>query len=170
MKSSQSLRKNICCQNQAISAFSPHAMYKLCKTFLLWVILYAGIAHSRNGCRQCEGFETIWFRNKASLADATAYMRASLGNCATGNDYSILLAVGTVCDDCVGRCPDDKLICYRWWFDLRIWRYCGNGARLMLDKRSFCNNGLCSFKDFLSLECLKSVECRGDCKCRTCGC
>lgn len=169
-------------------------MTDFCKSFFILVLFLVSFGYGRNGCRQCTGEKAVTIMDYVTEAQALLYVRASFGNCATGNEYEF---TGSVHNNCETRClknprnpsapcsyPKEPL-CKNWVFSMTIWRYCGNGGEVYLrkvDQGSFdprvhrprpnypCFNGLCAYQDDLHLECTKSVDCHGKCDCPACVC
>lgn len=147
---------------------------------LLLISLLSCSSVAKNGCRQCTGFKTISFGVYTSQSAAFAYFRASLGNCATGDDYQ-LIRVETV--DCIRHCDNAAVeghhtfcgrysdySCKHWTFILKAWRYCGNGPSVNFSVDNNCIGSKCALSESLSLVCSRSVECKGTCDCGLCGC
>lgn len=105
-------------------------------------------------CRQCHGFQTITFVNKVTTAQATNFMKKSLGSCATGGDYAI------------SSITQDGL---KFTFGLQIWRYCGTGGSNWVNKKDHCIDKICSVADSRRLTCTKSVKCGYSSDCYSCG-
>lgn len=139
-------------------------MLNIIKVLVVLVSLFAGSLAGKNSCRQCVGNYNLQFPNYVSRAQATSFMKTSMGSCATGNDYNIV-DVGP--GDCAGG---NKNLCRVWVFNLRVWRYCGNGGSVDLKKTNHGIGSLVASLDELSLTCTQSVECRGSCNCAECGC
>lgn len=141
-----------------------------------------GLAASHNSCRQCMGNQAITFKTRVSQDSATSFFKASLGSCATGNDYYVQLVEPSDClIPCVVEAIDNnkrrycqkfgEKVCLTYKFNIRVWRYCGNGGSVTLNKGAHCSiQGFCVASDSLSLSCNRSVQCRGDCTCSNCGC
>lgn len=146
--------------------------------FTSLIALYALIsgAWARNGCRQCQGQQTITFDQRVNQAMATAFFGASIAPCATGQQYDILWVENGNCHtDCVmpqgNKCLKYGLAyCTTWTFKLRVWRYCGNGQFARLHKKPYCYHGFCATVDNLELNCYQSVDCKETCHCEQCGC
>lgn len=123
--------------------------------------LLAACAFADNSCRQCSGQILMIFASYLSEAQATQFLKTSLGSCATGNDY-VLLKPGS--NDCMGnRCKD-------WFFSIVAWRYCGNGPKVVIKKDNHGIGDVLAYQDYMTLVCTKSVRCHGDCNCAQCGC
>lgn len=127
---------------------------------VLW--LFSHLVLARNGCRQCIGFQRITFPDFTDVLTATNFFRSSLGGCATGNQYDLLVSAGNDCDSS-GNCKN-------WEFKVQIWRYCSNGGDVSYPKGHHCIDKVCSLYDTLSLSCVKSVKCYSKCYCDQCAC
>lgn len=154
--------------------------YQLMITFTkLLVVLTTLLAvrAGKNSCRQCVGSQSLLFNAYTHPIDALNLFESSLGSCATGKDYEVTSVVEDNCTEpcldpvpyreCRNRAPK---VCKKYTFNLKVWRYCGNGGSVSLRKTNHCSAGVCSASDYLSLTCYQSVECRGDCNCAQCGC
>lgn len=137
--------------------------------------LYAALGSCRNSCRQCQGVQRLSFDYYTREDVATNFWKASIGNCATGAELDV---IGKLNTDCRGYCvewSDDECvkfidICKNWFFTLKIWRYCGNGGSVNMNKGKHCINNICATQDNFSFSCSHSVDCHGDCHCDQCGC
>lgn len=150
------------------------------RTLCILIPFFAGLALCARSCRQCTGSQTISFDNYITGPQAEAFFKASIGNCATGADFEIQSTLSSVCQTscavkqvdpnrtiCVTQGPQ---VCKVWTFDVKAWRYCGNGRSVKLNKGRHCIGSLCAASDNLDLNCVRSVHCRGDCDCNKCGC
>lgn len=155
-------------------------MLNVFKALFIFTGLIAIAAAGHNSCRQCKGAQTITLNTRVGNAQALAFFKASIGNCATGGDLEVTSALGS---DCEVPCATNRemphttycvlwapRVCRIWTINVKVWRYCGNGGLVNLKKANHCSGGLCASSDNLSLTCWKSVECRGDCNCGSCGC
>lgn len=140
-------------------------MLPFLKALTILIFFFLEQATSLKSCRQCSGAERITFNTYVSYDQSLAFFRTSLGGCATGNDYLVLVSYFSDCMSHTG-----PPLCKYWVYVVKIWRYCGNGGRVSLDKGIHCSDNLCAIYDNLSLSCTKSVECRGECTCAQCGC
>lgn len=120
---------------------------------------------ARNGCRQCVGAKAITFKPYVTRDQAEQYVKASFGDCATGNDYTYL-GVNSVTDTC--QPGTNPVECKTWMVGFNVWRYCGNGPSVILNKFDVCSDGWCVVSDKLKLECSKSVECDNKCTLNLC--
>lgn len=144
------------------------------------VAVFWGFVVARNGCRQCTGTHSIRFNGYANELQATSFLHATLGSCATGNDLESLVILATECTlPCIEAqySPTKRkclkygpLACKAWEFDLTVWRYCGNGGAVSVTKGNHNIDTWYVEEDTLQLTCVKSVECRGTCHCNQCGC
>lgn len=150
------------------------------RTVCILIPFFAGLVLSGKSCRQCTGSQTLSFDNYISESQAVAFFKASIGNCATGGDFEIQSTLSSICEIsciteqvepkttfCVNRGPQ---VCKVWTFGVKAWRYCGNGRAVKLNKGKHCIGHLCAASDNLDLNCVQSVNCRGDCDCKKCGC
>lgn len=154
-------------------------MTYLSKSLFAFILLLAGFALSHNSCRLCAGDQRIIFDKFTFENEAVAFLKASLGNCATGADFEITRVRR---QNCVDPCTTGvvktwtncaafgNFACKYYIFDVKIWRYCGNGGFVRLTKGGHCIGPRCATLDTLAISCTKSVECRGDCDCVACGC
>lgn len=144
-------------------------------------LLIIGQALSKNGCRACEGTQSLTFSAGITQEAATSFLVQSVLGCATGDEYQIdRIDRGGCQTDCLregGVPPDTQCAaegpqkCHIWLFNIKIWRYCGNGGLLTLRRGSYCDKfSICSLTDTLTLTCHKSVECHTKCDCSKCGC
>lgn len=133
-------------------------------TFIL-LSLFAGRSAAYNGCRQCYGSLEVNFQTQVTQAQATNFMSSNLEGCATGNQIAILGYSNPTNDCAVGASPPR---CKIWNISMRVWRYCGNGGVLKVNKVLQCFNNICS--NFLNLDmtCTKSVGCIGKCDAAAC--
>lgn len=140
--------------------------------------LFSGEAVAKRGCRQCKGTHHAVFTGYAGESEALAFFRNSLGKCATGGDYEILDIVPKSCVDpcpesirreknCVNRGTD---MCMEYILYYTVWRFCGNGPSVFINRGNHCSAGLCSSTDILSLTCNLSVGCNEECDCKKCAC
>lgn len=129
---------------------------------LLWAL--SSRAAARNGCRRCTGFYNFIFDYFVEEAQAKDHLAVRFGNCATGDQYWIKNVVLSDCDE-----TSSFRRCRSWWFDLVVYRYCGNGGSVVRPRKRICDtNGRCMFYDYLELLCDKSVECAGKCDFKEC--
>lgn len=135
-----------------------HLLHKIVDFFFL---LSVCLAVTPKSCRQCDGKYLVIFNSYVSEAQAREFIKTSLGGCATGNEY-LLFNPGS--NDCLGT------TCKDWFFDMKAWRYCGNGGSVTLKKDNHGIGGLMALKDYMGLTCTRSVECHGNCNCVQCGC
>lgn len=150
------------------------------QAILITFHFFAGHAMGLNGCRQCTGTKIIIFNNPVSEDQAMEFFKTSLGNCATGDDYDAYRGVAEGCQlPCVRPVVGPRTTscaqfgpvrCPKWTFTLKMWRYCGNGGSVTLNKSDHCSAGVCAISDNLRLVCTRSVRCLGDCNCAECGC
>lgn len=139
-------------------------MLQLLKIALVCLALLICPAVTRNGCRQCTGDHILNFKDFVNIGQVKTFVYATLGKCATGNNYEVK---GWNSWDCqVG----DITSCRTWMINYQIWRYCGNGGKVFLDNGLRCIGDLCVLDDRLRLLCHKSVDCVGNCNCSECGC
>lgn len=151
---------------------------------LILVLLFAGGVVSRNGCRQCTGRRFLRFDNFLTVEQATAAFKASIGQCATGNEFETLVIDQLDCQQPCLRwskmpCECGPPVCLQytgiktckaWLFYVKAWRYCGNGSVVDFDKGRQCFGGQCVSHDKYALSCNQSVDCNGTCDCKQCGC
>lgn len=150
------------------------------KSALILITVLVGLVAGRNGCRQCLGMQRVIFDHHISEQQATDFFRKSLGECATGNDYQITAVLSNWCQyPCLEQIKESNrtlcktfgtTVCTTWGFQIKVWRFCGNGSRAIWSKGRHCIDGLCATNDDLGLSCTQSVECRGTCHCNLCGC
>lgn len=141
----------------------------------LLLSLLAGVAATKNSCRQCLGQQHLTFDHYVPIQVAEAYWKASIGTCATGGEHEVRASLSTDCiKPCIqfvgGKCVRWSYECKNWDFTLKIWRYCGNGGSVELRKANHCADSICTTEDHLTLACSPSVECHGNCRCSECGC
>lgn len=139
-------------------------MLALSRSILLLVAIFAGLAVSRDGCRQCIGHQKITFGTAATELDATNFFKKSLSGCASNGEMIIKSVTPGDCSTYKGF-----QVCKSWDFYIFIWRYCGNGGSNFVDKGAHCIDGVCSSTDIRTLTCNRSVECRSDCSKYNCG-
>lgn len=154
-------------------------MLILIRLVILTLPIFLGRALSGNSCRQCSGTHTLSFPNFVTEDNGLAFVEYSLGNCVTGYDYYVektekrncqtpcMSISGSPGHQCLQYAP---LECKDWIFHLKIWRYCGNGGSVNLPKGHNCSPAVCADVDTLTLNCNKSVGCKGNCDCKKCGC
>lgn len=137
-------------------------MITLIKLFFILFSFYASSTLARNGCRRCTGTYTFTLDKGLNEAAARDRLATSLGTCATGKQY-LVKAVRSV--DCKNG------VCNQWAFDLTIYRYCGNGSKVLRAKDRKCTSPTgCFFGDYLQLNCVESVDCAETCHCWECAC
>lgn len=142
--------------------------------FILFTVFASHVA-SKDGCRQCTGFSTLSFTDYISEAQAWTFLKNSIGTCATGSDVEVTRSVPI---DCKSSCAGEDnlcigpgvLICRSWVFHLTVWRFCGNGGSVSLNKGSVCDGQICATTNYLGMDCHKSVVCKSRCNCANCGC
>lgn len=126
---------------------------------------------ARNGCRQCIGNSIVSFDRYISRDLFKYYLSGTLEPCITGKQYEVVLWTGSDCDVKNCKRPECEMPdCKTWKASYQMWRYCGNGSQVFLDKKNQCVGTLCASDDRLRLKCNKSVDCVGTCECRDCGC
>lgn len=135
-------------------------MLNVVKAIFVLVSIFAGLAVSipHNSCRQCFGVYGATFNKAVNQAQALAFLKTSMGDCSTGKEYDFNFSQNTGCQD-----RSANPACYAWEFKVNLWRYCGNGAVVILDKKNHCIGGLCANTEGLNVQCSKSVECHGNC-------
>lgn len=143
--------------------------------------LLLNLTSGKNSCRQCTGVMNYEFNNFISVDDALEFLKTSIGDCTTGQILDLTTAHAGPAD-CQYRCrpgetgpqclePGATIAkCKYWYFNLTVYRYCGNGGSVKLEKGEHCAAGLCAIKESLTLTCTKSVGCVGNCNCAQCGC
>lgn len=141
------------------------------------LLLLAGLTTGKNSCRQCIGAQRITFETHISLDLATTFFKRSIGNCATGGELEIHRVEKYDCRaPCISEMPNGDCgvsgpsICTEYNFKIRVWRYCGNGGSLVLNKGTHCIDNECARTDDLGLTCYLSVGCKGKCDCKNCKC
>lgn len=142
-------------------------MFGVSKVVTLIVLVLLGRqVRAINGCRQCTGLKKMKFVDYLEHPEAVYLAVTSLKGCATGNVFVFknVQAIKT------SGCTFDGDSCKEWWFDMDIWRYCGNGKKVLLNKGYYCIANFCVETDNMELTCTKSVKCDGDCNCKDCGC
>lgn len=150
-------------------------MISVVRIMIALIYIFAGRVTGKNDCRACLGYQRVYFDYYVSEEVASTFWKASTGPCMTGNDFNLL---GTQTEECMQICTQkvgDRCVkmengCKSWNFNLKIWRYCGNGGSVKLTKGKHCAGGICADQDTLTLTCNPSVDCHGDCNCRQCGC
>lgn len=131
------------------------------------LLTHALSVSGRKGCRACNDCEVRFssggtFVTKDAAQDA---VKAQLGNCATGAQYSWPgIYSGTALGNCDEQNPE---LCVRWHAtNMTIWRLCGNGG-------SYTSDCLRTGKTATIISCTScydSVECATDCSCNYCLC
>lgn len=141
---------------------------------LLLILVGGRIVLGRNGCRQCTGYEDFNFEMSINRDTAETFFEKHFTLCATGHDYNIIGTLSDNCDRCYGDvtyCEKSRnRFCKRWIFNVEVWRYCGNGKRAYIDRGAHCSFGQCLTANLVEMLCYHSVECKGDCVCKFCGC
>lgn len=153
-------------------------MIQLVYWFIFFISLSLDQVSARNGCRQCTGVQRITFKTGLLKSDALKFFNGSFLPCATGNNYQLDGVTGTDCElrcideypGLVPRCVLYGLFCKVWSINMRVWRYCGNGGSVHLERGSHALKEITSETDTLSLTCTKSVQCQWNCHCDQCGC
>lgn len=143
------------------------------KTVLILLSILAGLSVARNGCRQCIGYQKIFFGNYVTYEQALGFFRSSIGACATGNQY-IIDSVQK--DECMLPCLDvvqepnitfcrnfKEEVCRYYTFNIKVWRYCGNGGKALLSKGYHHIDNVYASADDLNMTCYRSVDCVGTC-------
>lgn len=127
--------------------------------------LFVSAAIAANSCRQCYGDLTIVYPAFVSLGTSNAYVKPVLAGCATGDEFdTTAVRHGNDCYDYA-----TYTACKTWIYTLRVWRYCGNGAKAIKSRTKICDGGsFCASTSFLDLTCYKSVSCAGSCDKRVC--
>lgn len=133
------------------------------KAFALMFLI--AISAARNGCRRCAGDYHLWFDKFVTEAVAMEYLGRRLNGCATGDQYQITGLQSTVCTANIHIRQ-----CMSWYFDVEVYRYCGNGGLVIRGLKWTCFETNCFYGDYLRLRCTKSVECAGTCDCTECAC
>lgn len=127
-------------------------MFSVLTSAMLLISLCSRLT-SAFACRQCHGPQTIIFVNAVTTAQATDFMKKSLGPCATDNDYTITGITQTG---------------LKFVFDLKVWRYCGVGGSNFVNRGAHCIDKICTTADTRGLACTKTVECGMTYDCRSC--
>lgn len=134
------------------------------RCILLVVSILVGNVVARNGCRQCTGAYRLVFDTYVTECEARDYLEKQLSGCATGGQYEVTgIRVG-VCTQTT------EITCRSWDFDLKVFRYCGNGPTVIRTKKWMCATGYCFYGEHLKLQCTKSVDCASKCECVECAC
>lgn len=132
---------------------------------LILLMLLTRPALAGNDCRQCFGIQKMKFVGFVDQAEAKSFAIESLKNCATGGAYVIRSASAIRSSGC----SSDGLSCKEWWLNLSIWRYCGNGRKVLLYKGYYCVDTTCIEADDLDATCTRSVACSDTCNPKQCG-
>lgn len=142
----------------------------------LFVLFCVGQAFAANSCRACSGEYKVYFFDRILQDQATDFFKSVIPACATGNDYKINKTVAEDCkDSCLvrdyQRCLSGrgKQVCNTYTFSIDVYRYCGNGGKVIRDNQSEVTAlGFRSTRQVLQLGCYRSVQCGGDCDKATC--
>lgn len=140
-------------------------MRHLLRVALLSLLLLAGQTLARNGCRRCQGTLTITFKEFVTSDEVREYVAGTIGTCATGKQYDIVRGFQKNCVT-----ANFESSCKTFILDVKVWRYCGNGAHVLLKQNNVCVGQICMDSEALSLNCDKSVDCADTCHCNLCAC
>lgn len=144
----------------------PKFMLKSIRTVLLCALLLVSGTVARNSCRQCTGTYTMDFVEFRSYSDVQKYLQEVLGICATGRQFEI---TSTSVSDCFTG-STSIAVCKTWILGVRVWRFCGNGPTVYLNRQNICSTLYCTSTEVLNLKCTKSVGCANRCNSKLCGC
>lgn len=135
-------------------------MRDVSKTISMLILLLLGTALGRYSCRLCTGYKRISFLQLATQEEATSFFEASLGSCASGNEYDMRRVQLRNCHYAHDEVPT---VCQEWTFTVDIPRYCKDGDLVSSSNGQYCIGSTCATSDTFSLTCQQKVLCPTTC-------